>query len=323
MRTTSALVTLAATLLLAPLALVSPSTAATAVEETRVRPGSLPQGAPPAVPVVEGRTLVHGDLRLSLPGRHPYLLGRSGTAYVVGSGTRSGDQRVLRVEQDGAHRVLLRSRSLGSVVLAGDGSVLVESTLHRRRTVQVVVDAATGAVLHRRRTGRYLTALAADADRVVLSGDSPARTVVWSLADGATDRLTDHRAYRVDLGLDRMASFTRDPYQGGCTVVTTVTAPDRVLWRSCREAVQVFGPSGVMATVDKLSDGIGPGEVWARTGTGSLVADYSVRGWFGTIAWESADALVLEANGRRTTATVRCVAGSCERTGATRPTRQP
>ena len=320
MRITTALVTLAATLVLAPVAHLSP--AAAAVEETRLRPGSLPLGAAPTVPVVEDRTLVDGDRRLTLPGRNPFLLGRSGTAYVVATSSRSGEQRVLRVEPDGTHRVLL-DRTAGALVLAHDGSVLVESRLRARRSVQVVLDAATGQVLHRKRSGRYVTALAADADRVVLSGDAPARTSLWRLSDGATTRLSDRRAYRVDLSVDRMASFTGDPYRGGCTVVTSVTRPGRVLWRSCREAVQVFGPGGRMASVDKLSDGIGPQHVWARRDGGALVGEYSVRGWFGAITWESEEALLLEAAGRRVTATVRCVADTCERTGPTRPTEEP
>ena len=319
-RTTTVLATLAATVLLAPLAVVSPSAAA--VDPTVLRPGSLPAGAPPAVPVVEGRTLVDGERRITVPGRGAYLLGRSGTAYVVGSGTRSGVSRVLRVEQDGSARVLVAD-SDGALVLAGDGSVLVETLVRGRGSVQVVTDATTGEVLHRKRSAQHLTAVAADAERVVLSGDSPSRTLSWRLADGATTRLSARRAYRADLALDRMASFTGDPYRGGCTVVTTVSRPGRVLWRSCREAVQVFGPAGAMATVDKRTDGIGPNHVWARRDGGALVDEYAVRGWFGALSFEPDQSLLLATAGRKVSATVRCATATCERTGATRPTEEP
>ena len=324
MRTTTRLAVLAAAALMGPVGLLSSSGAAAApVEETRVQPGALSQGEAPAVPYVEGRTLVDGDRRLTVPGRHPYLLGRAGKAYVVSSGTKAGNQRVLRLERDGSHRVLLRDTA-GGLVLSTDGSRLVEYGARGAGGRVDVLDTRTGEVLHQKGTGVYVDAVAADRGRVVLSrNDRLVRTYVWDLRTDRLKVVSRRSAYHVDLGLDRMASFTKDPYDGGCTVVSRFSAPGRALWRSCREAVVAFSPKGRMATIHKLTDGIGPGEVWARGPRGGALARYTTDGWFQEIVWETGTKLLLGTHARRQTALVRCEGDECERATGTRPTEWP
>ncbi len=78
-----------------------------------------------------------------------------------------------------------------------------------------------------------------------------------------------------------------------------------------------------MATIDILSDGIGPSYVAVRAGTGQKLAAYDVKGWFGQITFETPTALLLETNGKRKAATVRCTDSGCERATDVSGTVQP
>jgi hypothetical protein len=132
-------------------------------------------------------------------------------------------------------------------------------------------------------------------------------------------RVVLRTGYAADISANRLATYTRDPYEGGCSVVSRLSAPRVALWRSCRERVDAFSPrGGRMATIDILSDGIGPREVLVRRAGGRLLGHYSAR-WFGAVAFESERALLLDANGARKSATVRCVASRCVRSSALRP----
>lgn len=92
----------------------SPAAGAPADAPTvQVRPGSLPAGDRPAVPTQVGRSVLEGDTRVALPA-NSYLLGRSGTAYVV-----AGNGRVLRLEADGTRTRIARvSEDAGSCSVA-------------------------------------------------------------------------------------------------------------------------------------------------------------------------------------------------------------
>jgi hypothetical protein len=78
-----------------------------------------------------------------------------------------------------------------------------------------------------------------------------------------------------------------------------------------------------MATIDLLSDGIGPNLVTVRSGSGTRLARFDVNGWFGEIGFENATSLLLETNGRRKAATVRCTDAGCERASDLSRTVQP
>ena len=153
-----------------------------------------------------------------------------------------------------------------------------------------------------------------DAKRVVLG--NVAATRVWRPGTDRLKKLTTRNGYVADLGSDRLAALTGDPYDGGCTVVSRISAPGKVLWRSCAERVETFSPGGVrMATVDLLSDGIGPSQVIVRSAVGRAKGVYRVRGYFGLLTWESRRTLLLETFGRTQGAPVRCTASTCERAG--------
>ena len=104
---------------------------------------------------------------------------------------------------------------------------------------------------------------------------------------------------------------------------SSLSAPHRSLWKSCRERVHLFGPTGGrLVSIPLLTDGLGPRDVFLRSTGGRLVAHYRTAGWFGTLAWETATALLLDTNGTVKSATVRCVVADCERASRLRPVPQ-
>lgn len=324
------------TLLLAPalafgllLTAVTAAPAARAPAEPVVlSPASLPAGAPVAVPHVEGTTVVDGATRIAVPGAtRVQLLGRSGAAYVAASFDDQGRQRVVRATPAGSSgtvRTLLTPSRRGDVVtLSTDGRRLAQSAPLRRFTASRVRvwDAGTGERLAGRTFPGVTSVLDLDAARVVLAQTRDSSTRSWATGTGAVSLVAPQLGYRADLAADRLATFDGDPFAGGCTVVSRLSRPQARLWRSCNERVETFSPGGRrMATVDLLSDGIGPSQVLVRGPGGASKAAYRVRGYFGELLWESGRTLLLETSRRRQTATVRCIDGACERASALRPT---
>jgi hypothetical protein len=138
---------------------------------------------------------------------------------------------------------------------------------------------------------------------------------------GTSRRLVRQTGYIADLRADRLGTFTKDPYLDGCTVLRRLSRPGEVLSTSCDERAAAISPSGRrVATIHILSDGLGPRDVSVRRDTGRKLADYRVAGWFGLIRFETNRALLLDANGRKRSAVVRCEDATCERATRTRPT---
>src|SRR4029079_9138913 len=120
-----------------------------------------------------------------------------------------------------------------------------------------------------------------------------------------------HAGYVGDLSADVVGTFTKDPYDGGCTLVTRIPTGER-LWKSCTEQVAAFNADASrIATIGILSDGPGPGRVDARTIDGKHLGRYQVAsGWFGSIGFETQTALLLDVNGARKAFTARCTAAA-------------
>lgn len=319
MRTVLGILTLAAALAAAPV-LTAPAGAAPmapAAAPGDLHPGALPRGDDPKVPYVVGTTVVDGDTRIRIDGDYAALLGRSGEALVVET-----DGKVLRVTAEDQERVA-RLRNGAEALLSEDGEHLVVSRIGRHgRTNVRVLDATTGDRLAARKFTKYAVALAAAGDRVVLSASAPARTFWWDHDSGTVRRIVGRIGSVADIGANRLSTLTGDPYQGGCSVVTTLRRPIQRLWRSCREAAMSFAPDGGrMATTHILADGLGPGKVWLRrTDGGRLLASYSAY-WFGTVQWETNRALLLDTHTKKRWATLRCVRHDCERASKIRKER--
>lgn len=274
--------------------------------------GAEVRGAHPASPA--SRTLVRGDVRVTVPGTFVSLLGTSGSSFVVNV-LRGEQWSVLRVGPGGSERLVTRSEGEG-VVLGSDGRLLTVVRSEANRTTRIdVVRAATGETVQRRTFSGYKTVLDVRGTTAILGSDQG--TYRWDLTRGGTTLLTRRVGYTADIAAGRLASFDGDPYLGGCSVVTSLAAPGATLWRSCGERVEAFSPDGQrVATVHILSDGAGPSRVTARGVRGRLIATYDVDGVFGALRWESGRALLLDAYGRYRTATVRCEGTSCVRASA-------
>lgn len=305
------------------LGVTSPATAGPPVVD--VGP-SMSRGEAPRVPYLDGTVVVDGDRRLATGAAEVRLLGESGSDVIVAAAYADDrPQAVLRLHPDGTSTVVSDRVDIGTVVLSADGSTLVADRSRTRRSTVRVIDTATGAVTARRSWRGYVEARDVSAGRVLLVRYRPDRTLLWEASADRVRTVLPRAAGYADLDADRISWFTGDPYAAGCTVLAKLSDPSDRVWRSCRDAVADISPNGRrMVTLHKLTDGLGPSELRVRNATGRLLATYRVRrGWFPHSRWESGRTLLLEVNGPRRSAWVRCTDGDCERVTATRPAQAP
>lgn len=295
-------------------ALMAPVQAAAPVE---LQPEDLDRGSDVAIAHIEDGDLVDGDRTVDVGGDRAYLLGRAGNAWLVGTSDENGGGkfRIVRVRPDDTTTVIKRGISFYELKLSENGRYFVHAGRGSRKAIPIrVFSARTGKLKSERDFANYPTVLGMDGPRVLLStwvsGDTG--ITAWDTASGALSRISKRPANLIDIGNDLLASYTKDPYEGGCMVVSRLSAPGTRLWRSCTDRVAAFSPDGDrMATIGILSDGIGPGVVNEREIDGTLLSNYST-GWFGRIGFESNTFLLLEINGDTRASTVRCREGSCE-----------
>jgi hypothetical protein len=297
--------------------------ASAAVPTQEIKPGALPRGADVAIPHLEGRTVVDGDVRIPVKGAVVRLLGKSGTTYVVSTMNQHGtSSRILRFAADGTRTVIARGEVFESQ-LSSDGLSVFATKYRSKHSTLTAWTVATGQVAATKRFAGYPTVLDALGDRVLL-GSWGRGTFSWDLATGSVLRLTKRVGGAASLEEDLLASYTTDPYTGGCMVVSRISETGDQLWKSCTERVESFAPGGRrMVTVHILSDGIGPSAASVRTLGGRLLGRYSVQGWFGALSFESPKALLLEVNGKRQATTARCVREDCERAADLAPVQPP
>ena len=284
-----------------------------------IKPRALDRGPEVTTPHLEGRFVVDGDIRLRVRGKQRHLLGRSGDGYVVVV-LRGEDYRAVRIRPGRRQRVLFET-SPGRSVLSADGSTMATVDRIARRTSIDVRSAVDGALIASRGGFRGYPSILDVAGDHVLTGSFENGAHDWDVRADTVEKVSRKPAYEADLGTDRLAYFTADPYDGGCSVVTTVSPPRATLWRSCREAVLAFSPDGErLVTTHKLADGLGPAKVVERTVRGDRLATYRVPFFFGLISWESSTDLVLDSYAKKQGALVRCSEGDCERASDLRPT---
>lgn len=289
------------------------SASAAAPATTDIKPGALPRGADVALPHLEGKTVVDGDVRIVVRGAIVRFLGKSGPSYVVTTSNKRGTvSRILRLADDGS-RTLIAKGDVFEAQLASDGLRVLATSYRSKRSTVTAWSVATGQVEVERTFRGYPNLLDARND-VALLGVWGRGTLQWNLTTGSVLRLTKRVGGAASLEEDLLSSYTTDPYDGGCTVVSRISETGDDLWKSCRERVESFAPGGRrMVTVHILSDGIGPNAASVRTVAGRLVARYAVKGWFGALTFETPKTLLLETNGKRRAATVRCLKADCER----------
>lgn len=301
------------------LGLGAPAQAAT----TKLDPASLPRGADLAVPHLEGRTVVDGAVRFKVKAPQVRLIGKAGTSYVVGTTRSNGSGgRVVRVSADGTVLTRLGRGDVYGAELSDDGQTLTQVKPTARRTVLTVRAVDTGATVATRTFRGYVQVLDSDAGRLLLGRDRA--TLAWTTATDSVATVSTRTGYAGDLSNDVLAVYTKDPYSGGCTVVQRISTGAR-LFKNCDERVTAVNGDGTrFAMIDILADGIGPGYVAVRDAAGAGLASYEVRrGWFGEIAFETPTALLLDTNGARKAAWVRCTDAGCERASDLTPAETP
>ncbi|MGA8258135.1 MAG: hypothetical protein WB767_16320 [Nocardioides sp.] len=300
----------AATSAMALVALMSPSQAAT---PHVIEPTKLPDGPAVQIPHLEGKTIVDGDLKLRVKGKQVVLLGAADDGYAVV--VRSTGAWTTQVVAPGrAPRLIAKRTTPDEVVLASDGgTVAITTSATRKSTVIEVRLTSTSDLVEKEAFAGYPRVLDIEGSQAVVGGFDTGG-ISWNLADGTTSAISGRPTYFADISSNRLAYFTKDPYDGGCSVLTRLDKPRKTLWRSCAEAVREVSPDGRrIATTHKLADGLGPSRVLERTAAGRHLATYDAPYFFGTIRWESNTALLLDVYGRKNGATARCTEAVCER----------
>lgn len=282
-----------------------------------IRPAQLERGANPATPYLRGGEVVDGTRRVDVPGRHAQLLGRSDDGGYVVVSLVGRTWTTTRVTGESSVTVV-EGPLPEQVTLSDDGGIVAVATYLRRRTRVETYIVSTGDLIRRGLFARFPRVLDVQGARAVVGG--PDGGYLWNLRTNRRTLLDSGFVYAADLGADRLASFDRDPYEGGCSQVSDLFSPRDLLWASCVESVREFSPDGGrIVTQHKLTDGIGAGRLRERTVQGRLLATYDAPSYFGKVAWESDDTLLLDTYGQRKGATVRCSEGECERASALRP----
>ena len=305
---------------LAATLVASPSSAAAT---TTINPSKLPRGADVAIPHLEGKTIVDGATRIRFKAPTLRLLGKSDTSYVVGTADPQGAHgQFFRVQPDGTRTKLGRA-DIFQTELSDDGQHLVTTKVpSNRKTIVTVWSATSGDTVASRSFKGYASALDADTDRVLVGG--PDKTWLWTTSTDSVGVVARDAGYAGDLSADVLASYTKDPYQGGCTVVRTLSTGAKLL--------EVLQGAGRGLQRRRESDGHHrhpqrrhrPGlrrrSRQHRAQVRRLHGQGLVRRG---IDFETTTALLLETNGPRKAATVRCTDAGCERASALSPTVQP
>ena len=293
-------------------ALTVPAQAAAPTVE--LQPDRLERGADIAIAHIDDGDLVDGVRRVDLPGTEAELLGASGEAWIASTWrtnavgeTRS--RRVVRVEADGNVRELLRPLEVYGTVLSEDGSRLL--AVGGGRASQVTVwSAVDGTEIASRTFRRYPEVVTADGRKVLVRTTD--RLLWWRVSRDSVRTVTRALTGQASIEHDLLVTYTKDPYLGGCTRLARLSRPGTTVWRSCRDRVAAFSPDGTqMVTFHILTDGLGPGEVRLREMDGTRLATYRTN-WFSGWQWESPGTLLLDVNGARKHAVVRCALADCE-----------
>ncbi len=298
-------------------ALAAPAPAA--APDVRIEPHKMERGADVAIPHLHGNTVVDGDVRVKVEGQGPLLMGRSGKNGYIVAVRAEHEYQAVRVAPGREQRTVVGGDA-AQVTVSGDGETLAVIDRVARRSRIDVRSSRTGRLLASGVFRGFPMALDIDGDHVVV-GSYDRGAIDFNWREGTRRTISTERVYAADLSSNRLAYFDGDPYDGGCSMVTTLARPDKALWRSCQERVWAFSPNGGrIVTIHKMADGPGPNQITERTVRGRLFARYTVGGFFESVRWESAHTLLTEAYGRHRGATVRCSEGDCERASAVRPT---
>ena len=206
------------------------SGAAERAGQVALSPGQLPRGENTKLPVVVGDYIVSGQSRARVRAPNWYLVGASGSGWVVVTSDKNfNDARVVRVNRGGTQRVLVRDIDVDTVSLSSDGRYVLRSEVRtggeKLRSVVRVHDAASGALVGKQRLAGVREVLDLAGGWAVVSGDGRHPTVWWKVGAAQVRTLDRRAAFFVDLGEGLMGYAKRDPYQGGCSFLATAPLP--------------------------------------------------------------------------------------------------
>ena len=301
-------------------ALLAPPAGA-AVPTIDLQPENLTRGADIAVPHIDEGDFVDGTRRVELPGTFARVIGKAGDAWLVGTDAVEGkrNRRVVRVEADGTVMTILTNIDHYTAILSADGSTIAWQQFADMggKVTTYAASSADGEVLGEKGPANPARLLDVSADRVLFAGNT--RAFQWKFAADRTRTLVKKLVGFADIEHDLLEFFTRNPYNGGCAKLVRLSDPTTKIWRSCVDRVQEVSPDGTrFVTTDLLADGVGPGRFTLREMDGTELAIYTT-GSFVRIAWESPTTVLLDVNGLKKFATVRCTLTACE--NATDPVR--
>ena len=315
--TTTALLALAA-----PLLVTAPSNAAPA--DVVIKPGALKRGPDVAGAHLDGTTIHDGDVMVKLKQARAMLYGKWNDFYIVATGDKEwGDVKLWRISATGDTLRLARFIDPFNTDLDADGGQIAYSygDSTSRPTI-AVYDLEERTEVSVNAFASLPTLLDFDEGTVVASFFSfKVKTITWDTVSDDTAKVNAKASNFASVAHDLVGFFNKDPFNGGCQVLTHLDDPADVLWTNCDERIAALSPDGRrVATIPLLSDGIGPADVMVRKIGGAALAHYSVNGWFGRVWWETPTKLLLESNGRTRSAVIRCKVELCDRATALKPT---
>lgn len=221
--------------------------AAHASEPLVLKPGKIHRGPDIAIPHLDGTTIIDGAVSVKVSAGRVVLHGKSGNAYIATTMSKEGaNQKLVRVGPQGTVRVLHKDSNAYLTRLAdsGDRVAVAGPGAPTRQTVSVY-DARTGEVLAERRFAGSLTLLdLSDQGLVISNFATPMSTYVWDPATDAVRQLNKKMTNFADAELDLLAFYSKDPYFGGCQVVTRFSDPSIRLSRNCDERIEDVSPMG-------------------------------------------------------------------------------
>ena len=308
--TTAALLALAA-----PLLAAAPSNAAP--PDVAIKPGAIPRGPDIAGTHLEGKTIVDGDVRVTLKAPRVLLYGKSDDVYIAATGDKQwGNVKLWQVSASGATKKLASFIDPFNTLLDADGAQVAYSYGDSTSKPTIAVyDLTLKDEVSVNAFASLPTLLDFDEGSVVASfSDFKIKTIRWDTVSDETVRLNTKFSNFASQAHDLLGFYSKDPFDGGCQVLAHLNDLTDVLWTNCDERIEAISPDGKrVATIALLSDGIGPADVMVRKIGGAPVVHYSINGWFGRIWWETGTKLLMESNGNTLSATVRCKVAVCNR----------
>jgi hypothetical protein len=314
--------TMALLALAAPLMGAAPSVAAPA--DIEIKPGAIKRGPDISGAHLVGTTIVDGDVEVKLKAPRALLYGKWKKYYIAATGDKEwGDVKLWRVSPAGVTKRLAKFIDPFNTQLDPDGGQVAYSYGDSTSKPTIAVyDLAQKEETSVNAFASLPTLLDFDEGLVVASFFSfKVKTITWDTVSDVTLKVKSKMGNFASVAHDLLGFFNKDPFNGGCQVLTHLDDPSDVVWTNCDERIEALSPDGKrVATIALLSDGIGPADVMVRKVGGAPVAHYSINGWFGRIWWETPTKLLMESNGTSKSAVVRCKVQVCDRATDLAPT---